>query len=206
MKVAFDKELTKFPAEQCTQLRAAFETPDAKRTAEQKKLVANNPKLNVNPGVLYQYDPAAADKLKAMDAKIRVKRSEIPPEDFLAVLSEVPGQVSATKLFNRGDYRDRRTEVQPGDLTIAAPEGSRLEIGTKDPKLPTSGRRLALARHWTSGNHPLVGRVLANRIWLHHFGRGIVDTPGDFGMLGQLPTHPELLDWLAWSWFSVAGA
>src|SRR6266404_1187922 len=70
VKDAFDKELTKFPADQCTQLRAAFETPDAKRTSEQKKLVANNPKLNVNPGVLYQYDPASADKLKGMDAKI----------------------------------------------------------------------------------------------------------------------------------------
>ncbi len=197
VKAAFDKELKKFPADQCTQLRTAFETPEAKRTAEQKKLVANNPKLNVNPGVLYQYDTAAADKLKAMDAKIRAKRSQIPPEDFLAVLSEVPGQVPLTKIFNRGDYRDRRNAVQPGDLTIAAPDGGRLEIAPKDPKLPTSGRRLALARHWTSGRHPLVGRVLANRIWLHHFGRGIVDTPGDFGMLGQLPTHPELLDWLA---------
>src|SRR5262249_51252716 len=48
-----------------------------------------------------------------------------------------------------------------------------------------------------NGKHPLLGRVLANRIWLHHFGRGIVDTPGEFGVLGSRPTHPELLDWLA---------
>src|SRR5205823_6507732 len=88
-------------------------------------------------------------------------------------------------------------EVQPGDLTIAAPDGKRLELPSKDPKLPTSGRRLAFARHLTSGQHPLLGRVLANRLWLHHFGRGLVDTPGDFGVLGQRPTHPELLDWLA---------
>ena len=112
-------------------------------------------------------------------------------------MSEVPGQAPRSKVFYRGDYRDPRKEVLPGDLTVAGPEGRRFEIKAKDSKLASSGRRLALARHWTSGDHPLVGRVLVNRIWLHHFGRGIVDTPGDFGLLGQLPPHLELLDWLA---------
>src|SRR5262249_35587737 len=66
-----------------------------------------------------------------------------------------------------------------------------------DPQVPTTGRRLAYARHLTSGQHPLVPRVLVNRVWLLHFGRGIVGTPADFGMLGERPSHPELLDWLA---------
>jgi hypothetical protein len=88
--------------------------------------------------------------------------------------------------------------LSPADLTIAAPEGKRIEFLA--PNLAgssTTGRRLAWAKHITNGEHPLFGRVMANRIWLHHFGRGIVDTPGEFGKLGQLPTHPELLDWLA---------
>ncbi len=115
----------------------------------------------------------------------------------MSVLDEIPGVVPETHVFHRGDHRQPTKAVGPGDLTIAAPEGERFEVPADDPSLPTSGRRLAFARHLTSGRHPLVGRVLANRIWLHHFGRGLVETPGDFGVLGQPPTHPELLDWLA---------
>jgi len=70
-------------------------------------------------------------------------------------------------------------------------------IPLDDPKLPTSGRRLAYAQQLTSPDHPLVARVIVNRIWLHHFGQGLVATPGDFGKLGEPPVHPALLDWLA---------
>jgi hypothetical protein len=185
VKTAFEKELAKFAENQRDKLRAAFETPADKRTSEQKHLVAGNPKLNVRPGVLYQYNQAAADELKKMQQKIQAKRAEKPIEDFLAVLSEEAGIIPTTHIFYRGDPRQPKAEVQPGDLTIAAPDGARLEIPVKAGKQPTSGR------------HPLLGRVLVNRIWLHHFGRGIVDTPDDFGLLGQRPSHPELLDWLA---------
>src|SRR5262249_45117084 len=109
---------------------------------------------------------------------------------------ELPGQVPTTPLFHRGDPDQPKEAVAPGGLTILAS----LDLGAipaKDPSLPTTGRRLAFARHLTSGRHPLTARVLVNRVWLHHFGRGIVGTPGDFGVLGERPTHPELLDWLA---------
>lgn len=194
---AFDKELEKHPAENRDKLRDAFKTAGDKRTEEQKMLVASNPALNIHPGVLYQYNAAAAEELKKDDAAIQAKRAEKPVEDFISVLDEPVGANPQTVLFHRGDYRQAKQVVQPADLTIAAPDNQRFTIPEDDPSLPTSGRRLAWAKHLTNGQHPLLGRVLMNRFWLHHFGRGIVDTPSEFGLLGTRPTHPELLDWLA---------
>ncbi len=194
---AFDKALEKFPEDQREVLREAFKTPDDKRTDEQKKLVATNPGLNVNPGVLYQFNAAAAEELKKDMAAIQAKRAEKPNEDFISVLTEPAGAPPVTNIFHRGDHRQPTSIVKPADLTIASPVGERFEIPEHDAALPSSGRRLAWARHLVNGQHPLLGRVLANRIWLNHFGKGIVDTPGEFGVLGSRPTHPELLDWLA---------
>ena len=194
---ALEKHLTKFPPEIRGKLREACNTPEGKRSDEQKRLLAANPSANISAGVLYQYNQAAADDLKKEQAKVAAERAKKPVEDFVSVLDEVPGVLPETRIFHRGDHRQPTQTVGAGDLTIASPARARFETAAKDPKLPTSGRRLAYARHLVDGRHPLVGRVLANRIWLHHFGRGLVDTPGDLGVLGNRPTHPELLDWLA---------
>jgi hypothetical protein len=194
---ALEVELMKFPEDQRGPLRDAYNTAADKRTPEQMKLLDSNPSVKIDAGNLYQYNQGAADELKKDAEKIAAKRAEKPVEDFLSVLNEVPGVLPPTHLFHRGDYRQPKQAVPPGDLTIAAPEGQRLELPAKDAALPTSGRRLAYAKHLTSGNHPLIGRVLVNRVWQHHFGRGLVDTPGDFGALGGRPSHPQLLDHLA---------
>src|SRR5690606_26245292 len=102
-----------------------------------------------------------------------------------------------THLFHRGDFQQPTQEVLPAALTVVCPEDQQVMFPVDNAELPTTGRRLAYARWLTSGEHPLVSRVLVNRIWLHHFGRGLVETPADFGKLGVAPSHPELLDWLA---------
>jgi mono/diheme cytochrome c family protein len=194
---ALEKHLEKFEPELRERLRTATGTPSDKRTAEQKKLLADNPSVNINPGVLYQYNQKAADDLKAMDAKIGDIRAKKPPEDFVQALMEVPGQVSETFLFHRGDPKQPKQAIAPGTLSVLAAPGREKGISEKDSGLPTTGRRLALAQWLTSPENPLLARVIVNRVWMHHFGRGLVGTPSDFGLMGEKPSHPELLDWLA---------
>src|SRR6185436_10318956 len=113
---------------------------------EQKKLLADNPSVNINPGVLYQYNQKAADDLKAMDAKIAEVRARKPPEDFIQALTEVPGQVSATVLFHRGDPKQPKQTIAPGTLSVLARPNREASFPEKDPSLPSTGRRLAFAR------------------------------------------------------------
>ena len=193
---ALEKELQKHPEELRERLGAAARTPEKDRNPEQQQLLKERPSVNISPGVLYQYDQAAADELKALSEKIAAIRGKKPVEDFLHVLTEPPGHLPPTRILHRGDLRQPKGEVAPADLQVTGPEGE-TGIAGDDSTLPTSGRRLAWARRLTSGRHPLVGRALVNRFWMHHFGRGIVGTPADFGRLGERPTHPELLDWLA---------
>jgi hypothetical protein len=197
MAQALEKELMKYEEPLRTTLRVAYQTEAAQRTPEQTDLLNKNPSVNISPGVLYQYLPEAAEDLKKYDARIAEANGKRPPEEFLAILTEPAGHLPETHLFYRGDFLQPKGVIQPAGLTAACPEDARYEIPVDDASLPTSGRRLAFAKWLTGRENPLVSRVIVNRIWLHHFGRGLVPTPADFGRLGVAPTHPELLDWLA---------
>ncbi len=201
IEATFAKELAKLPETVREKARAAHAVPPAKRTAEQQQLLKEYPSLNVTDGSLYLYDSKAAAELKKIADRAAAVRAKKPVEDFVPALTEIPGRVPATFLFHRGDLRQPRQAVAPGALTVL--DGVPLHV-VKDAAAPTTGRRLALARWLTDPRQPLTARVLVNRVWMHHFGRGIVGTPGDFGKLGERPTHPELLDWLA-SELSSAG-
>lgn len=102
-----------------------------------------------------------------------------------------------TYLLRRGDVMQRDALVEPGALSLIPQLPGDFAPSEAAGALTSGERRLALARWLTDRRNPLTARVLVNRIWQHHFGRGIVDTSSDFGRNGAAPSHPELLDWLA---------
>lgn len=199
-----EKELEKRDAGVRDALRAAYKAVPAKRTPEQTKLLKANPAVEkLSGGSLYLYDTTYktkhADELKKMAAEAAEVRAKKPKEEFVQAFTELPktaATVPATFVFHRGDPEQPKAQVKPGDLSVLAGHRT-VDVPEKSTTLPTSGRRLAFANAITDGKHPLLARVLVNRIWMHHFGKGIVPSVSDFGKLGQEPTHPELLDWLA---------
>ena len=101
-----------------------------------------------------------------------------------------------TPLLRRGDAQTPGPVVTPGvPEMIKAPQP--FDWTPAESDAPTSGRRTALAKWLTQSRHPLTSRVMANRLWLHHFGEGLVSTIEDFGWAGEDPIHQQLLDWLA---------
>ena len=195
-------ELEKKPEEVREPLREAYRTEAKKRTPEQLKLLKEHPTINqLSPGSLYLYDRTYntkhADELKKIADEAAAIRKRKPVEEFVPAFTETPTPTPpSTYLFSRGDPTAPKGQVQPGELTILASLRP-VEIPAKAPSVPTSGRRLEFAKRITDGTHPLTTRVLVNRVWHHHFGHGIVGSLGDFGSIGERPTHPELLDWLA---------
>uniref|UniRef100_A0A7C2NYX3 DUF1553 domain-containing protein n=1 Tax=Schlesneria paludicola TaxID=360056 RepID=A0A7C2NYX3_9PLAN len=104
------------------------------------------------------------------------------------------GRPRTIHVLHRGDVRRLGPEVGPGAPPLVPGYPAAWDIS---PDQPESQRRLALAEWITHTDNPLTWRSIVNRVWQYHFGRGLVDSPNDFGRMGQSPSHPELLDWLA---------
>ena len=120
--------------------------------------------------------------------KTRRQREAVaqPPMVYAGSFSQ-PGP---THRLHRGDPMQKRESVAPGTLAIFQPFDLPADV-------PEQQRRVKLAEWVANAENPLTARVLVNRVWQHHFGVGLVDTPNDFGRNGSPPSHPELLDWLA---------
>ncbi|MDB6076025.1 MAG: Planctomycete cytochrome, partial [Verrucomicrobiaceae bacterium] len=130
---------------------------------------------------------ALTEQRAALQAKL--KALPIPPK----VYAVVPDAAQTISVLRRGDPEQPADVVQPGTISCLA--GMKSALG--NDQTPEGERRRHLAEWITDPANPLTRRVVVNRLWHHHFGAGIVDTPSDFGLGGNKPSHPELLDWLA---------
>mgnify|MGYP001204385681 CR=1 FL=1 len=137
---------------------------------------------------------------KEMD---RLRRHKPSPRPSLAlVYVDNNRSPAASYLLARGDWKQKKGEVQPGFLKCLMPSNDSSKQWRLEPPREASStwRRRSLAEWITDveqGGGALLARVIVNRLWQHHFGRGIVGTSGNFGYQGERPSHPELLDWLA---------
>jgi len=138
----------------------------------------------------------ARTELAGMTGELdRLKKEPVPEMQYALAAREggVPGSVHEgihdARVHIRGNYL-RLGDVVPRHFPVVL-------AGETQPPITEGSGRLPLAQWLARADHPLTGRVLVNRVWEYHFGEGIVRTPNNFGKLGERPTHPELLDWLA---------
>jgi hypothetical protein len=148
----------------------------------------------------YSVLPRRGLELAILNSGVVAHKAQYPDLPLGYFLQEPSPKAPETHLLIRGKAARPGPVVQPGVPAV---------LVQAQPKFPASDghttlRRLTLA-HWIASPHnPLTARVMVNRVWQHHFGEGLVRTPSDFGVMGQPPTHPELLDWLA-DWFMRHG-
>lgn len=196
-----DREIAKVPEELREEIRIAVNTEPAKQTDEQKKLLDRYPtvrSINWIVGQLVEYDRAAHQKFEEEQKQVAELRATKPLQRLLMAVSENRQMVPESHVFFRGNPDSPTEKVQPSEIMVLTSARAEQPIPDLSQSVSNStGRRLAYAQQLTDGTHPTVARVLVNRVWLHHFGAGLVSTPGDFGLSGQPPSHPELLDWLA---------
>ncbi len=129
-----------------------------------------------------------SQRLRLIDeiAKIKDELKAIPePQKLYSAIPKTPAQ---SYVLERGSVTKRKEEVSAGTLTA---------VSQLPNEFPKDNPRLALANWIAHPDNPLTARVIVNRVWYYHFGRGLVNTPSDFGLSGDRPSHPELLDWLA---------
>ncbi len=192
-KTNFENQVVKFPQN----VQHAFLKPDSERTTLERWLW-HKEQWRLNPD-----EQRLANMLKGEDKeryeslKGQLKEHEdlyVPDPPVGTGIRELGNDPPATHVLKGGAMGAELEEVRPGFLAVIDPRPVPI---APPPDNKSSGRRRALAHWLASPENPLTARVMVNRIWAYHFGSGIVGTPGDFGAMGDPPSHPQLLDWLA---------
>lgn len=184
-----DEKLEKLSPE----IQEAFRTDEGARTPLQKSLFEANQKA-VNPSddaVRALLPQADAERLHSFEKRLVSMYQRYSPGPFAPGVIDADRTAPVTLMPSKAG--DAGQPVNPGFLSALG--------GGDVPEAPltatSTGRRKALAEWLANPDHPLTARVMVNRIWQQHFGRGLVATPSDFGTRSPAPSHPELLDWLA---------
>ena len=196
-KQFLDEQFKTIPEPIRDDVRSALETEAARRSPVQKYLVAKFEKqLTITSNQLQNKHKQLAKAAKTRDTKIADLEKKIGPQPMIRALWD-RGEPSPTWIFRRGEFTNPGDLVGPGVLSVLTDGRTRFNAEPPYPGSKSTGRRLAFGRWLTDPKHPLTARVLVNRVWFHHFGRGIVESLANFGTTGTPPTHPRLLDWLA---------
>jgi mono/diheme cytochrome c family protein len=167
---------------------------------ERRALANEQPKLDLPALIAAQGDALVESGFAERYARLRrnvdeARNKEVPGGEYAACVTERGAAAPQTYVHFRGNPNVPGDAVQPGFPEVLGFEAPALPPPAKDA--PTTGRRSVLADWIVRADNPLTARVMVNRLWQYHFGRGIVPTPNDFGQAGLPPSHPELLDWLA---------
>ncbi|MDA0833803.1 MAG: DUF1553 domain-containing protein [Planctomycetota bacterium] len=196
-KKQLETKLATLPEPLRDDLRKMLTTPDEQRDDIQKYLATKfEAELKFNTDELKKLEPEFQKLADEIDRQVKALNDQRRPEPYIFALWD-RGEPSPTYIYKRGDYKKFGREVGPGVLSVLTDGKTPFVVTPPWPDAKQTGRRLAFARWLTEPNHPLTARVMVNRIWRHHFGAGIVRSLDNFGKTGDLPTHPELLDWLA---------
>ena len=190
-----DDKLAELPEQVRESVRTMLVTSKTERTAEQLALAEQyESELTVDDKQLEKSFKELASLRKEADKRVKDLKAGRPVAPLIRALWD-RGEPSPTWVFRRGQYTNPGEPVGPGVPSVLTDGRTPFRSSPKRPG--STGRRLAFAEWLVDKDHPLTARVFVNRVWSHHFGRGIVESTANFGKTGTPPTHPELLDWLA---------
>jgi hypothetical protein len=182
---------------------AAFNKPEAERTPAEVAtvygLLSRDGRISKGDWPRLLGPDAASRRLRLIAELDRAMKAAPRPLPTARGIDESGPSAPPTYFLRRGELNARGPAVEPAIPSVlqAAANGPAIVPGDR-----SSGRRRALADWLTRPDHPLTARVMVNRLWQQHFGRGLVGTSSDFGNMGDEPSHPELLDWLATEWIA----
>jgi len=200
-KEIIERNLAKQPRELRDELRLMLATPSAKRS-DRLKYLAEKYEFYVNidrfdrDNLLNDTYPEYRKAAEEAERKILAIRSRQLPEPYIRALWD-RGDPSPTYIYKRGDFQNPGRLVGPGVPSVLTDGKTPFVVTPPWPGAHKTGARLELARWVVRPENPLTARVWVNRLWQQHFGSGIVATADNLGRSGAVPTHPELLDWLA---------